>query len=205
MKTSSTISICLITVGLLSCDPAHAEIIDFEGLTGLGQKFPGTGSDPYSEGGYNVTHGPNDNLGQFNVAGSKALGHFDVGGAQIRIDKGGSVFTFLGLDLRQDVAGVANPTVKVYGFTGAVIDYSGVAVASETFTAPSGSFSTFLATVGNLAGVSNLTHLLIDLDTAISAQTFVDNVQVVPEPSSFAFLALIATGGMTVRRRRKRT
>ncbi|MEO2018840.1 MAG: PEP-CTERM sorting domain-containing protein, partial [Fuerstiella sp.] len=100
--------------------------------------------------------------------------------------------------------GTGNASVVVKGFTGGFSDTGGTEVGTELFALSFGGFATRFATSGpGLSGV-DITHLLIDLGDYVDGETFIDNVHVVPEPSSFAFLALIATGGMTVRRRRKK-
>ena len=193
------LSIRLVLVAfVLTGSSVAADVITFDGLSndGSGSFTSGT------EGAYTITNGGVDNLSSASVpgGGDLSLGHKDSGNAIIRLDRGGAQFMFSSLSLRERFS-TSNPDVTVTGYTS---DFGVGLVGSETYDVTSG-FVTHFATAG--AGLYNdvIRYLEIDLGAAVGGQTLINNVQVVPEPSSFAFLALIATGGMTVRRRRKRT
>ncbi|MDG2130319.1 MAG: PEP-CTERM sorting domain-containing protein [Fuerstiella sp.] len=193
------LSIRLVLVAfVLTGSSVAADVITFDGLSNdiVSDSFTSG-----TEGAYTITNGGVDNLSSASVpgGGDLSLGHKDSGNAIIRLDRGGAQFMFSSLSLRERFS-TSNPDVTVTGYTS---DFGVGLVGSETYDV-TGGFVTHFATAGGLLH-DWVGYLEIDLGAAVGGQTLINNVQVVPEPSSFAFLALIATGGMTVRRRRKRT
>ena len=196
MKTSSiglVLSVCL-----LGGSSVRASIITFDQFANNGSGFFVSGV----EAGYTITNGTVNNLAVNTTepgTGDFSIGHQGAGSTIIQIDQGGGEFYFAGLDLKEKFSN-SNPNVIVTGYTGS---FGGTTIGTEEYGLTAG-FVTHVATAG--AGLLGdlITHLEINLGVGVG-QTLVNNVQVVPEPSSLAFLALVATGGMTVRRRRKKT
>ena len=186
----------VLSVCLLGGSSVRANIITFDQFVNDSGFFTSG-----VEAGYTITNGTVNNLAVNTTdpgGGDSSIGHQNSGATIIQIDHGGGEFSFSGLDLKENFSN-SNPDVTVTGYTGS---FGGTVVGLESYGLTAG-FVTHAATAGGLLG-DLITHLEINLGVGVG-QTLVNNVQVVPEPSSLAFLALVVTGGMTVRRRRKKT
>ncbi|MEO2018809.1 MAG: hypothetical protein ABGZ53_31055, partial [Fuerstiella sp.] len=188
MKASSiglVLSVCL-----LGGTSVRADIITFDQFVNTGA----VGFENFTSGteaGFTITNGNVNNLAVSPNpgGGDLSVGHKAAGnpGTIIQIDRGGDLFAFGGLDLKWVFS--ANPDVSVTGYTGS---FGGTVIGTESYGL-TGGFVTHVATAG--AGLLGdlITHLEINLGVGVG-QTLVNNLNVaVPEPSSFAFLALVAT------------